>query len=141
MSPHTGRNAEVSRRLSLSGVADPVAAGRDFTRRTLAEWGWPPVAEHPSTRVAQDVTLVVSELLSNAALHAHGPVDLVLSVCGQAVLRIEVADDSDIVPAPRPAGRPMVPGGHGLRIVDQISAAWGVVPRAEGKTVWSEIRP
>ena len=85
--------------------------------------------------------LVVSELLSNAALHADGPVDLVLRVHGQAVLRIEVADASDVVPAPRPAGRTLVPGGHGLRIVDQISAAWGVVPRAEGKTVWSEIHP
>ena len=53
MSAPGGRSAEVSRRLPLSGVADPVAAGRAFACQTLAEWGWPPAAGDLVPRVTQ----------------------------------------------------------------------------------------
>lgn len=132
--------AGAPRRLPLQGVADPVGAGRDFARRALNDWAWPPAADGASPTIAGDVALVVSELLTNAALHGDGPVELVLSLIGQAVLRIEVADAHPGVPQPRQPHQPGVPGGHGLHIVAKLCDAWGVDPRADGKTVWSEIR-
>jgi anti-sigma regulatory factor (Ser/Thr protein kinase) len=141
MMPETEREAATLRRLALQGVADPVGAGRDFARLALKEWSWPPAADGVSPTTAGDVALVVSELLTNAALHGNGPVELVLRLTGQAVLRIEVVDTDPRVPEPRQPHQPGVPGGHGLHIVEKICAGWGVVPGAGGKTVWSEIRP
>jgi anti-sigma regulatory factor (Ser/Thr protein kinase) len=137
----TNQMTGTQRRLTLRGVTDPVGAGRDFARLTLKEWSWPPAGAGVSPVLAGDVALVVSELLTNAALHGNGPVELVLRLSGQAVLRIEVADTDPGVPEPRQPHQPGVPGGHGLHIVEKICDSWGVVPYDGGKTVWSEIRP
>lgn len=136
-----GTQPGTQRRLTLQGVTDPVGAGRDFARLTLREWSWPPAREGVSPLLAGDVALVVSELLTNAALHGNGPVELVLRLSGQEVLRIEVADTDPGVPEPRQPHQPGVPGGHGLHIVEKICDSWGVEPHEGGKTVWSEIRP
>ncbi|WP_327281561.1 MULTISPECIES: ATP-binding protein [unclassified Streptomyces] len=119
------------RRLSLLSVRGAVGKGRDFTRRTLREWGWD---GHES---AEDALLLVSELVTNAALHAGGCHELVLTA-GEA-LRIDVLDGGASPPCPRVGRGPGVPGGHGLHIVQRLSDRWGSYTHGAGKGVWAEI--
>ncbi|MBM7814194.1 ATP-binding protein [Saccharothrix algeriensis] len=107
----------------------PGGAGlaRDFTRRTLAAWGY--------RGVHDDVVLAVSELVANAVRHAGGPA--VLRLAGGADrVRVEVADGSPVRPGVRPAG---VTGGWGLPLVDRLCRRWGVEPDGRGKVVWCEL--
>lgn len=88
--------------------------------------------------VAEDVLLLVSELVANACLHAGGPRELTLDL-DEDRLRVEVTDGSRTPPLPRPLGDAASPGGHGLRVVERLSRAWGSEPRDGGKTVWLEV--
>ncbi|MFE7187064.1 ATP-binding protein [Streptomyces erythrochromogenes] len=120
------------RRLALAGVPGLVAKGRDFTRRALRDWGW------DETEASEDTLLLVSELLSNASLHAHGCRELVLTA-DATVLRIEVHDGM-ATPALRPREPQRgVPGGRGLFIVERLSDCWGTHTYETGKAVWAEI--
>ncbi|MFE7773696.1 ATP-binding protein [Streptomyces sp. NPDC057445] len=88
--------------------------------------------------VSEDVLMVVSELVTNACLHAEGPQELVLH-CTAERLRIEVSDPSPVPPRPRPHADPAKPGGHGLVVLGRLARSWGSEPRGTGKTVWAEI--
>ncbi|MEU7603519.1 ATP-binding protein [Streptomyces sp. NPDC041003] len=119
------------RRLAHRSVRGAVGKGRDFTRRTLRDWGW------DRRESAEDALLVVSELVANAALHASGCHELVLTA-GET-LRIDVLDGARALPRPRAVTRPGVPGGHGLHIVQRLSDRWGSYAHDTGKVVWAEI--
>jgi hypothetical protein len=127
------------RRLALTGpVLGTVGRCRDFTWQALVDWQWLPAFDAAGQAAAEDVLLVVSELVANACLHAGGPHELALH-CDADRLRIEVADGSSRPPVRRPAGPPSAPGGHGLRVVDRLARAWGTAPDDQGKRVWAEI--
>ncbi|MGW7369669.1 ATP-binding protein [Streptomyces sp. NPDC054841] len=154
-----------TRRLVLSGSRGVVGRCRDFSRAALADWDWLPpgdaaqppyggayddpyawdeAPDGPADRdaerraVAEDVLMVVSELVTNACLHAGGPLELVLH-CTAERLRVEVTDASPVAPRPRPHADPATPGGHGLIVLGRLARAWGSVPRGPGKAVWAEI--
>jgi signal transduction histidine kinase len=127
-----------ARRLALRGATTGVVARcRDFTRDALVDWGWLPTADPDQEEAAEDVLLLVSELVTNARLHAGGPLELALH-CTAERLRIEVTDGSPKPPVPSGSGAG-APGGHGLRVMQRLSRAWGVVPRGPGKVVWLEV--
>lgn len=128
------------RRLSLNGASGVVPLSRDFTREALHAWGWLPATGADHRAAAEDVLLVVSELVTNACLHAEGPEELWLS-CDGKVLRVEVSDRGAGQPAPRTPHRAGRPGGHGMFIVQRLCLDWGVVraPGSAGKTVWAEL--
>lgn len=128
------------RRLGLDGESGVVPLARDFTRQALYEWGWLPASGAEQRAAAEDVLLVVSELVTNACLHADGPDELVLS-CDRKVIRLEVTDHGAGQPAPRTPHQAGRPGGHGMFIVQRLSLDWGVVraPDDSGKTVWAEL--
>jgi hypothetical protein len=132
-----GRQA---RRLSLDGESGVVPLARDFARQALYAWGWLPAASADRRAAAEDVLLVVSELVTNACLHAEGPDELRIS-CDNKVLRIEVSDRGAGQPAPRTPHRAGRPGGHGMFIVQRLCLDWGVLrmPGVAGKTVWAEL--
>ncbi|MFH8370877.1 ATP-binding protein [Streptomyces sp. NPDC018031] len=129
-----------ARTLRLTGASGVVPSARDFTREALREWGWLPAASADQRAAAEDVLLVVSELVTNACLHAEGPEELRVSRHGK-VLRLEVADLGAGNPAPRTPHRAGRPGGHGMFIVQRLCLDWGVVRNAQGagKTVWAEL--
>lgn len=52
--------------LVLDGLTEPVSRGRDFTRRALTAWSWLPAATPESRQAAEDVLLLVSEVVANA---------------------------------------------------------------------------
>ncbi|WP_367322646.1 ATP-binding protein [Streptomyces sp. HUAS ZL42] len=128
------------RRLSLDGRSGVVPLARDFARQALYAWGWLPAATADQRAAAEDVLLVVSELVTNACLHAEGPDELWLG-CDKKVIRIEVSDRGTGRPAPRTPHRAGRPGGHGMFIVQRLCLDWGVVRTAgtAGKTVWAEL--
>lgn len=135
--PAAGRR---SRRLSFDGESGVVPLARDFARQALYQWGWLPAATADQRAAAEDVLLVVSELVTNACLHAGGPAELWIG-CDTKVLRIEVTDHGAGNPAPRTPHRAGRPGGHGMFIVQRLCLDWGVVrtPGTAGKTVWAEL--
>ncbi|MEU7567686.1 ATP-binding protein [Streptomyces fradiae] len=136
-----GRGAHrETRRLTLNGASGIVPLARDFTRQALYDWGWLPAAAADRRAAAEDVLLVVSELVTNACLHAEGPDELRVTL-HEKVLRLEVEDRGAGEPAPRTPHRAGRPGGHGMFIVQRLCRDWGVARNGEapGKTVWAEL--
>lgn len=128
------------RRILLAGTSGVVARARDFTREALYDWGWLPAPTAEAREGAEDVLLVVSELVTNACLHAGGAGELRLRRSVGSV-RLEVTDSGAGKPEPRSPHHGSRPGGHGMYIVQRLSADWGMVrnPDGMGKTVWAEI--
>ena len=129
------------RRLALFGTKGVVGRCRDFARDGLRDWGWLPATGDPDRQAsADDVLLVVSELVTNACLHAGGPTSLQLR--GSAgLIRVEVHDSSPNRPRPRTPQDLARPGGHGLYVIDRLARHWGVTvhENGTGKFVWAEV--
>lgn len=86
-----------------------------------------------------DLRLVVSELVSNAVLHARTAVDVALSV-GEGVIELAVRDRNPRTPRPRVADRGLdATGGRGLLLVQELSDDWGVSERMDSKEVWFRV--
>jgi anti-sigma regulatory factor (Ser/Thr protein kinase) len=84
-----------------------------------------------------DLTLLVSELVSNACVHGAEPIRVCLDV-DQGRVRVEVEDGSPMMPEiKRPDGRSTI--GRGLLIVESLSRAWGAERVGPGKVVWAEV--
>ncbi|WDT91908.1 ATP-binding protein [Streptomyces sp. SCSIO-PteL053] len=127
------------RTLSLAQASGIVPTARDFARQALHDWGWLPASTADRRAAAEDV-LVVSELVTNACLHAEGPEEIRIGRTPKG-LRVEVVDRGTGQPAPRTPHRAGRPGGHGMFIVQRLCLDWGVLrtPDAPGKTVWAEL--
>lgn len=107
------------------------AAARRFVTRTLAERG------HDETRTSGDAQLVVSELATNAVIHAGTPFSVSVRV-GPGAIRIAVTDNSPAEPQIQDVP-PTALSGRGLRLIDAIADCWGVEPTANGKAVWADL--
>ncbi|MFF9011732.1 ATP-binding protein [Streptomyces sp. NPDC014870] len=135
--PHAVDEEQV-RRLVLFGTRGVVTRCRDFTEAALGDWGWLPAEDDDGRERAEDVLLLVSEVVTNACLHAEGPEELVLRHRDDH-LRVEVSDASPEPPKRRRSRAPSLPGGHGLMVLDRLAGAWGSEPRGRGKVVWLEV--
>jgi anti-sigma regulatory factor (Ser/Thr protein kinase) len=81
-----------------------------------------------------DLGLVVSELATNACVHAQSP--FTVTVLRQAGgLLVEVADDDPTPVTMQPLTRG--PSGRGMHIVAAVAKDWGMSPRESGKLVWA----
>jgi anti-sigma regulatory factor (Ser/Thr protein kinase) len=94
-------------------------------------------APQQRTELAERLALVVSELASNAVLHAGTPFT-VRVWRGPDRVRVEVMDRSDRLPAPRDHD-PTAVSGRGLAIVGTLADRWGVEVVSGGKCVWAEL--
>jgi two-component sensor histidine kinase len=115
--------------LRLPPTTDSVPVARRHAREQL---------RHSSADV-DTVVLLVSEVVTNAVLHARS--DVFLSVQDQGrTARVEVRDSS---PMPPRLHRFSVESatGRGLRLLDQQALRWGAdqVDEGHGKTVWFEV--
>jgi anti-sigma regulatory factor (Ser/Thr protein kinase) len=104
-------------------------AARAFVGEHLRSWHLEPAID--------DATLLVSELVTNAILHARTPIELVVRKV-KASVRVEVFDEGS------GTARPMYPdveaaAGRGLGLVQAVAHRWGVDEAEVGKTVWFEI--
>jgi hypothetical protein len=128
------------RQLNLAGESGVVPLARDFTRQALHAWGWLPSSTDDGRAAAEDVLLIVSELVTNACLHAEGPEALTLTFDRKAI-RVAVSDRGEGQPTPRTPHQAGRPGGHGMFIVQRLSMDWGVAqaPEVPGKIVWADL--
>jgi PAS domain S-box-containing protein len=87
--------------------------------------------------LAETATLLVSEVVTNALLHAGTIIDVTAAV-DDVGLRVEVADGSPHFPVRRryaaTAGT-----GRGMMMLESMVDDWGVVTHRRGKTVWFQI--
>jgi hypothetical protein len=126
---------------------------------TCHEWGLGDVCD--------DMVLPVSELITNAFLHAGTHLALTVSLTGQYV-EVSVRDDNPRPPIVRPVRLDLaadlatmsphvqvqsdprdaslhvgeagsVAAGRGLHIVDAVADEWGVAEYTDGKDVWFRI--
>ncbi|PPK93102.1 anti-sigma regulatory factor (Ser/Thr protein kinase) [Kineococcus xinjiangensis] len=93
----------------------------------------------PPPGMEELASLLVSELVGNAVLHATPPATLTCTV-RQSALRLEVTDSSPRPPQLATAG-PSDTGGRGMLLVQTLSSRWGVESTPHGKLVWVEIDP
>ena len=130
-------------------VGRSVAAARGFVRDTLHGWGF--------AEVVDDAVVLVSELVTNAVVHA-GTTAEVTCLRYEDSVRIEVADryPEREIPAPavglpsegagdgeaHPAARLLDPereGGRGLLLCSALAAKWGVEYAPTHKHVWFDL--
>jgi CheY-like chemotaxis protein len=112
--------------------ADPqsVSAARRFVAGTLADW--------ELSELADTITLLLSELVTNAIIHAEAAPDVTVRLLRDRV-HVEVADGrSRTVDAQETSETDST--GRGLALVDALAADWGSVSVADGKVVWFDVQ-
>ncbi|MFJ4776664.1 ATP-binding protein [Streptomyces sp. NPDC088762] len=97
----------------------------------------------PWTKSAPDtvhsILLTVSELVTNAHVHAHSSAQLVLTWDGRC-LHVSVADDDPQLPAPRQASA-RATSGRGLAIIDALADEWDAHAFHGGKAITACFHP
>jgi anti-sigma regulatory factor (Ser/Thr protein kinase) len=107
-----------------------VGRARRYVAEQLAAFGLPALGE--------TAALVVSELVTNAVIHARTDITLrVLPVANGG--RVEVGDGSTTMPGLRLAGAHS-DAGRGLTLVEHFAREWGVERTDTGKIVWFVVR-
>lgn len=143
---------------SLPPEPRSASAARVFVRDCLQQWDL--------IDLLDDASLAVTELVTNAVLHAGTPLLVSLS-CENGQVELAVFDGNPTLPQPRPARANLaqdldallvaerrvgpagerdprldigpagaVTGGRGLLLVAALAAEWGVSPLSDGKAVW-----
>jgi DNA-binding NarL/FixJ family response regulator len=119
---------EASTRLGRD-AATPRAARR-FVTEALRTWDLDDLSD--------TITLLVSELVTNAVVHAGSEVEVLVRLTSETAC-VEVTDSSEAAPAPRDALAEDT-SGRGLALVEAMARRWGVRSRpGGGKTVWFEV--
>ena len=114
----------------LPPEAASAGRARRFVREVLGEW--------QLLGIEEVATLLVSEVVTNAVLHAG--TDLTVELLrSEGNVRVEVADRSTQA-ATRRHYDGAATTGRGLALVQALSDEWGVDARPDGKTVWFDVR-
>jgi anti-sigma regulatory factor (Ser/Thr protein kinase) len=129
LSPRTPGRPDQALELELPALPPSVAEARRAARAACRAWGVPHAAE--------DVALAVSELVTNAVVHAGTPLLLAMELDG-GDLTVAVSDGSQGMPWRLPPS-PTREGGRGMAIVTELGATSGVVRTVLGKTVWMKL--
>ncbi|NBE55623.1 SpoIIE family protein phosphatase [Streptomyces sp. YC537] len=150
--PSTGRDVRACVRVTLSGDSLAARAARRCVRGALAEWTEQgrPAAEGITDRLADDAVVLVSELVTNAVVHAGTDVELLCrleyaeeSAEGEGTsLLLEVTDHHPARPVQGDSAAPPASTaeyGRGLQLVAGLSESWGITYRTGSKTVWARL--
>jgi anti-sigma regulatory factor (Ser/Thr protein kinase) len=130
----SGRKVLMSQ-LEMTLAAVPAAPGA--ARQAVRTW-------FDSRSCGDDATdtaaLLFTELVSNAVVHASGPILwLTVDETTTDVLHVAVRDGSKVIPDAPQAPDVHQAGGRGLFMVDAFSTRWGWEPLDTGKRVWFEL--
>jgi anti-sigma regulatory factor (Ser/Thr protein kinase) len=115
--------------LDLPPTTDSVPVARRFVRSRLLD----------GAADVDTATLLVSEVVTNAILHARTVVTLTVELSDD-VAHIAVRDGSPVQPRIH-AFSATSATGRGLRLLDRLAMRWGVDadPETGGKVVWFEV--
>ena len=111
--------------LSLDPEPEAVPQARAWVRSVLE--GWP-------EDLVDAARLLVSEVVTNAVLHARTPVTVSVKAAAAGAV-FEVEDGHAAGPLPKHFGADS-PTGRGLLLVESLAKEWGVTPTSAGKIVW-----
>jgi anti-sigma regulatory factor (Ser/Thr protein kinase) len=106
-------------------------AARRFVARALLDWRL--------VQLVESASLVVSEIVTNAVVHAASAVDVTLSRAdGRVQIMVQDAGTRDHPTARTAEPERQLLGGRGLLLVERTTQAWGILPaRPIGKSVWA----
>ena len=119
--------ADVTR--TFAGSREDTRAARGFVLGMLEPWR--------GEQLAADTALVVTELATNAVVHAGSAFSVSLALSGGAI-RISVGDTRPVAPPGTDQELAAAPG-HGLGVVAAMATRWGVETMPSGKAVWAEL--
>ena len=119
--------ADVTR--TFAGRLEDTRAARCFALGMLEPWR--------DEQLAADAALVVTELATNAVLHARSAFSVSLALSGGAI-RISVGDTAPLGPTGVDQ-QLAAASGHGLGVVAAMATRWGVQTVPSGKAVWAEL--
>ncbi len=110
--------------------AESIAEARRMVVTQLESWGL--------GELADDARLIVSELLTNAALHAYPPVRMKLTRLSSGV-KLQVSDGSADMPIIQQVGTDVMTG-RGWTLIAALSRDWGMTPAPGGKIIWATLQ-
>ena len=113
----------------LAPTSDSVTAARRQVSDVLRRWSF-----HD---LLNDVAVAVTELVTNAVLHAGSDVSVGIARAPGRV-RIVIGDASEIRPERRMTD-PLALSGRGMRMVDDMADAWGCDVVEGGKLIWVDL--
>ncbi len=113
--------------ITLPAAGTSPRESRRFVSKQLDLWGL--------QQCADSVVLLVSELVTNALLHARTDMTVSMARGADSTILLEVTDGSPALPAQRRYSE-YAGTGRGLNMVATMSARWGVRAEGRGKTVW-----
>ena len=126
----SGRPASHRIRVRLRPVPDACRQVRQLIAQACASW--------QLGELTAAAALVATELVANVVRHAHTTMEVIVGVRDKR-LCLSVRDGSRCLPR---TVDPAVTdaGGRGLRLVRELTDAWGVLPTSDGKVVWTRMQ-
>jgi PAS domain S-box-containing protein len=128
-----GHDALVTPEVVADEELPPDATSASLARRLVRR----ALAETDQEDLLDAAQLAISEVVTNALVHAAPPLRLRVLLADQS-LRVELSDGSPRLPATRDFGE-SAPTGRGLRLVEELVSRWGSHPTPDGKVVWFEM--
>jgi anti-anti-sigma regulatory factor len=116
-------------RVRLRPVPDACRQVRVLVAQACSTWR--------RSELAATAALIATELVANVVRHAHTTMEFTFGVRDGRV-SMTVRDHSRMLPKPAEPGVASA-GGRGLRLVRDLSEAWGVLPVTDGKVVWTRL--
>jgi CheY-like chemotaxis protein len=114
--------------VNLTAHHTAVLAARRFVRGVL---------EDADRALVEDVELLVSELVTNAVVHATSAPRLEVRLSAD-VVHVAVHDADPSLPVKRAPDADR-PGGRGLQLIERLASRWDAAAHEDGKVVWFEI--
>jgi serine phosphatase RsbU (regulator of sigma subunit)/anti-sigma regulatory factor (Ser/Thr protein kinase) len=133
--PAAGDTGPRSLQVRLSARPQAAGTARRHLTGALARWG--------CSGWAETATLLVSELVANAVVHGHGPIELDVRADSDGLL-VRIGDASPELPDPGhdPDADGLGEHGRGLVLVEALAHSWGWTARPDsGKDVWFRLAP
>lgn len=116
-------------------ITGGVQAGRRWTREHLRTLSW----THEAPETVDAIVLTVSELITNAHVHARSGAQVMLTWDSRC-LHVSVHDADDGEPA-SPLPDDDRTSGRGLVLIDALADSWETRRQREGKTVTACFSP
>ncbi|MDX6287122.1 MAG: hypothetical protein QOG53_2607 [Frankiales bacterium] len=131
----------------VPGQPDPAGHADEVTRSFLATVDAPRAARlfvvealrgGDAQALADDAAVVVTELATNAVVHARSEFTVTVSASrGAALISVRDASPVELIVGNAPL---LAISGRGLGLVDAVANRWGADLLDDGKVVWAELR-